>query len=927
MLGEEKFRGIQIYDVIQDKDANYYFATNSGLYRYDFYDYQKIECDEAKSKSVFNFVSDETGVIYCHNLNNQVFRIRGKNCELFYELLNNEATSDISLSVAADGRLIVGAKKIIILDKTGELIMKYPLGYYLAPPFKTSENKVLFHLSGSDTIIEYSKGTLSKHALLFETSQRQTPNSLQFFKIDGFVYAIDLKNKQTYSYDHQHYKLTSIGSSSVFSRSEAIRLYEMGSELWIAGTLRGISVLKDTTNSTVASVFYKDYLISDIYKDREGNILLSTFDKGILVVPDLNVPDAINSFRDDPVATLIISTPTELILGTTQGTLIKYNTGIFTTIRKAGTRTIEGIYGDTASNFVFFDDGYIRAYTKTSGKISDITLASLKDVAFISPEQSYLGTNTGVLKCDLKGNKPHLQTIPGLDHRIYALEYNRDDKLLFAASSKGLLMMDSTGAISNITYHNATIFPLDLFLYKKQLYVSTQKNGILVAYGKKIIDSIRPIISGIEEPLDKILFLKNSFIGSSSRGLFEFDLHGKLLKSIHTAFGFPRERILDFVSQDNTLWVSHSKGVQKIDLNYLQPVKALPQIKLDAVYVNGESVNATKYSSFKSNQRKVEFVLALPTLRNRENIRYHYKLMGYDNTWNTNIFSNNKVTYNALAAGDYTFQVRAANNESQGESITYVFSISSPFYSRLWFVSAVIVLFLAIVWLIYRGQLNTQRKKSKQLNELNASKLTAIQSQMNPHFIFNSLNSIQDLVLKGDIENSYSYITTFSNLVRRTLNYSDKDFIDFEQEIKLLELYLSLEKLRFKKDFTFTIEINNTIDIMIPPLLVQPFIENSLVHGLLHKEGSKILKISFELADTLICTVEDNGIGREKAKARKQRQKTEHESFSGKAIHRRFEILSHVHKAEFGYVYEDLKKDGVGIGTKVILRMPAKHKF
>lgn len=227
----------------------------------------------------------------------------------------------------------------------------------------------------------------------------------------------------------------------------------------------------------------------------------------------------------------------------------------------------------------------------------------------------------------------------------------------------------------------------------------------------------------------------------------------------------------------------------------------------------------------------------------------------------------------------------------------------------------------------YRFQMNRIRKKSKQINELNASKLTAIQSQMNPHFIFNSLNSIQDLVLQGDVENSYTYIATFSSLVRKTLNYSEKDFIDFEEEIQLIEIYLSLEKLRFKKDLDYQINTNKIDDILIPPLLIQPFIENALVHGLLHKEGFKKLTISFELNENLICTIEDNGIGREKARAIRARQRSEHVSFSGKAIQNRFDILSNIYERKFGYQYEDLVENGIATGTKVSLTIPIQCKF
>jgi LytS/YehU family sensor histidine kinase len=247
---------------------------------------------------------------------------------------------------------------------------------------------------------------------------------------------------------------------------------------------------------------------------------------------------------------------------------------------------------------------------------------------------------------------------------------------------------------------------------------------------------------------------------------------------------------------------------------------------------------------------------------------------------------------------------------------------------RWWFTTLTALFLSGVILFSYRWQLAIQRRKAERINELNASKLTAIQSQMNPHFIFNSLNSIQDLILKGDVEHSYSYITTFSNLVRRTLNYSEKDFINFDQELKLLELYLSLEKLRFKKEFDYSINTNEVEDdVMIPPLLIQPFIENALVHGLLHREGEKRLKISFHMKDVLLCIIEDNGIGREAAGKIRQRQRSDHESFSGKAIQRRFEILSTAFGGKFGYDYEDLFEGNQATGTRVTIRIPVKQQF
>ncbi len=212
-------------------------------------------------------------------------------------------------------------------------------------------------------------------------------------------------------------------------------------------------------------------------------------------------------------------------------------------------------------------------------------------------------------------------------------------------------------------------------------------------------------------------------------------------------------------------------------------------------------------------------------------------------------------------------------------------------------------------------------------NELAISNLKALKSQMNPHFIFNLLNSIQALVMKGDVDASYVYMTKFAKLVRQTLHFSDADLVELEDEIDLLKLYLDLEKLRFSKDFEYKIIDNDIEGIEIPPLLIQPFIENALVHGLLHKAGKKTLKIEFEQKDKIICTITDNGIGRAKSKEIKARQGSKHESFSTKAIEKRFKILSETYKGEFGFKYEDVFENDIFVATQVKLYIPFKQVF
>ena len=928
ILGESQFKGVQVYDVVQDHDLNYWFATNEGLYFFNHYTYEKIECDKAKSNSVFNFVINKNGIIYCHNLNNQVFQIRNKSCTLFYEIENDESNSDVYLSITETNELVIGSRKLIVLNEQGTVLNRFAVGqHYLGPPYNTQQG-IIYHLGATDSVLVLKNKQTSRRRLSSANDLGIENDVLKFFTHQEKSYALNLHSKALFAFEAETFALSALSKNAIFERSESVRLYSTDNELWVAGTLPGVVMLNEAFSSLKRNLLYDGYFISDVYKDHEGNLLLSTFDKGILVIPDMEIPDVINSFRDDPVTSLFFDTEIGLLLGSSKGQLMSYRNEAFVTLNDKGKRPIERLYGQTNFPFILFDDGYIRAYNKQNKTISDVYHASLKDAVIASDKLFYLGTNIGIVKCEWAGgSKFHCVVMKDFNFRVYSMALNPETGVLYAATSNGLFYIKADGHGEKIIYNKEAFYPNTLYYNKGKIYATDKKGGILIIEGDHVRASIFPVVNGQTEQLSKFIIHNNTLIAKSPKGLFQFDMSGKLLNALSISQGLSSNRIIDIALEGDQLWVSHTNGVQQINLNTLRQKSTSPEIRLAGIFVNDYAIDSTNNGELKTNQRKIEFVIASPTLRNRENISYHYKLEGNDSRWTVNDYESNKITYNALAPGTYTFFVKAEKQGMFSETIAYTFNIAAPFYAHWWFIALALLLFLIVVYSIYRWQLNIQRKKSQQINELNASKLTAIQSQMNPHFIFNSLNSIQDLILKGDVENSYSYITTFSNLVRRTLSYSDKDFIDFEQEIKLIELYLSLEKLRFKKDLNYTINTNNIGDIQIPPMLIQPFIENALVHGLLHKEGTKQLSISFHLNDVLTCTIEDNGVGREKSKAIKQRQRADHESFAGKAIDKRFEILSNIFGGDFGIVYEDLQENNEATGTKVILRMPVKHRF
>ena len=259
--------------------------------------------------------------------------------------------------------------------------------------------------------------------------------------------------------------------------------------------------------------------------------------------------------------------------------------------------------------------------------------------------------------------------------------------------------------------------------------------------------------------------------------------------------------------------------------------------------------------------------------------------------------------------------------------------------NKNYFISAVIIGFLILMTSVFYFKRLKAKKKAElvtiELKEMQKrlviekqsrfSELKALKAQMNPHFIFNALNSIQDLILKEDTDASYDYIVLFAELIRSTLSYSNQDFISIEKELNFLEVYLKLEKLRFGKAFNYTINYEGKENLEVPSLMVQPFVENALIHGLFHKEGEKQLNIVFSfINNTLQCIITDNGIGRKRAKEISIRLGRHHKSFALSAIEKRLEIFKKQYKHNTGFVIEDLYEKETAQGTKVILTMPFK---
>ncbi|MBI2418124.1 MAG: histidine kinase [Ignavibacteriales bacterium] len=242
--------------------------------------------------------------------------------------------------------------------------------------------------------------------------------------------------------------------------------------------------------------------------------------------------------------------------------------------------------------------------------------------------------------------------------------------------------------------------------------------------------------------------------------------------------------------------------------------------------------------------------------------------------------------------------------------------------------AAALVLFLIIGILLYRQfRMNAKRKISDMNHQISEITQKNLRQQMNPHFIFNTLNSIQYYMYQHDKIATNEYLTKFSSLMRKILDNSEQTTVSIKEELDALQLYLELEQLRFKDKFSFILKIDeniDTLDYKIPTMFIQPFVENAIGHGLMHRETGGLLQIQLLLRDDFFeCIIEDNGIGREASKEINRKKQPDHQSLGIKITQSRLNLVNTLYGKSMRIEYTDLKAaDGTPAGTKVIIHIP-----
>jgi ligand-binding sensor domain-containing protein len=593
-----------------------------------------------------------------------------------------------------------------------------------------------------------------------------------------------------------------------------------------------------------------------------------------------------------------------------------------------------------------------------NNSICDLNIQAIVEDSF---GQLWVGTKNGLNVLDLETNHikvfKHDPTNPGSisNNLVYGI-LEDSDKHIWLATLNGLCkynrvennfitFRDSTQPVqSQWTDKNFSIFEDT----DKNLWIATRGNG-LKKFDKKTEtfttyttrDGLpNNVVYGIVEDNAGYLWMSTNWgisrFNISDETFLNFDVTDGLQSNEFNANAY-------LLSNSGEVFFGGMKGFNVFNPSKIKLNQSVPRIVITAFKIfnqvqpgeilDGDTILLTHNDNFFS----FEFA-ALDYTKPSKN-RYGYMLETYNKDWTFVPANRHFADYTKVIPGTYTFRVIGSNNNNiwnnQGVTITIV--IRPPWYQTWYFRIGAILFLFFLIWLFIYFRVRRMRRKhkmekkvlkiEKQLFDIQQK---ALRLQMNPHFIFNSLNSIQSYILNNDVDLAINYLARFSQLMRLILSNSRESIIPLADELQAIRLFLEIEKLRFEDKFTYSILVDPKIDdefTGVPPMVIQPYIENAIIHGMVHKTSPGHITIRFqEKKSRMLCSIEDNGVGRAKAAEIKRKSGLNTKSRGMMITKERLEILNMKSDEKFSIKVIDLKDaNGNPAGTRVELLITSQE--
>lgn len=953
----------EVYSAFQDSKGYMWFATDAGVCRFNGYEFETFDAsDGLTDNTVFLITEDAKGRIWFGTFNLQLCYL--ENGRIYPYKYNQKIASGVkprtlvrSLAIDSDDNVWIGTglEGVYKCDKNGIVTQLVKSTECTELNVIDVEGKLVYggilKEQSPREEDEYRK-PLDTIGLKIMSSEGQRNGSMMR---SGIISYENINSIVTFTASFSKSKIAVVYRGSIFwlDRHSSRIIDESHNTSFLEGFYFWSSVNDDesiwlcTENEGVFKCTLRDgtlkiqqnYLpgmsVSRIFRDRTGGCWFLTLKNGVYYLPSDKI--RLEQHKRDVTVFDIDPASGTLYLVMSNGEVLKR------------TATSVGVHNETIARFS--QPPYMLKYDHVLGRLLiggvDQGIRFYQNGAWNKLEGiPFIGTKTSLIDSTTiyRGNGYGLSIINN-DREVYysydpAKPMNemwcsslmKHSGSIWIGTRKGIRVYQNgevKAPFKGNKYLSSSITSL-ASLNQDIVLVGTKNYGLLVLKNGKIVETFTRKNGMPGNAIMKVHVddQKNVWV-ITKKGLAQINFREKRRRQVRnftSKCGMASIEIFDIRSFGNWIYLNTSEGLVSFDKTAFTENVTPSPVHITRFEVNSEARDWKDGMVFSHDENFIKIHFVGLNYKNPGKVEYRYRMIGVDSNWVDT--KERMVQYPTLPPGNYRFELKVMSEDgywSQPKIIS--FSVRPPFWLTWWFITLEIVGGIALISGIFLFRERQIRRKSVIYKKMVDLEMKALRSQMNPHFIFNALNSIQHYIAENDFRSTNKYIVQFATLIRMILQLSEKNSITIREEIDILTMYMDLEKVRFEEQFEYTIEMSDEIDPdydEIPSMMLQPYVENAIWHGLMNKKEKGLIKIGLRKErDYLLCSIEDNGIGRKAAEAIKANRNIQQKSVGMSVTRERLDLINDDKaNVELTDLYDE---EGHPAGTKVFIKIGYKN--
>lgn len=929
---------------LQDSKGYIWIASDAGVSRFDGKVFENFSVDDGlPDNQILQLKEDKAGRIWFLALNGQLsYFLNGKIYnEVNDNLLKLLKVNAVIVSFFQDskGRVWLGTNKNILVMWDGKSVMKYISAnndrqFINTFIYEDGQGKIWAYSNRCIRILDGKNFKIVNHGSLpisYKTALNSYDNSMAYLDDKGLIIRKGHKESRAYTIDtailNDNLGYFHIGLKQGIWLSTSSGIYHIDSNKKLQRYLEGVST-------------------SQVIRDTKGNMWF-TSNNGIYMLPQRTERLFIITEEEGISSNLVKSLSKDdmgsLWLGLEEGQINTVNLANLSISKhqlsdKRKYNLIKQLSFDSLKHSMYFASDYGLGrlnILKGSKQIehlreSNNSMFVIKSFSLAKNSSLAMALSSGVVVLPDRFAKFEFsaayfkQRADFFNNRSYSVFYGSDESLWFS-NINGLSQLTDKKLISY--YEKSPLLTRRINdikeLADRSIVLATDGYGVIFIKNQKVIKVITQR-HGLADNICKRLFIKGNTVWVvTNNGINKITLDsGFHVESFEYTNALLKDDVNDLFIDSAYAYFATNNGLVYFPISQVTNTNEAPKVLVSSIINNKVklSLNAPKHILEPSNNN-ISFYYSAIDFQNK-NITYRYRLKS-DANWTET--KNRRLEFSSLEPGIYVFELSAKSSNSDWSKPAKVnFILEEHFWQSTWFIVIIFLLaavgFYKLAVIVTKNQKNKEQEQLLLKNKILMLEQRALQAMMNPHFVFNVMNSIQHYINTKDPASANKILTGFARLIRKNLDICTRSYITLEEELEYLELYLSLEKKRFGEKFNYSIQVDNKIDkeeTMIPSMLLQPYIENAIWHGIMPKEagGAIEIDISIQTENRLMIRIVDDGIGIDNSLAQK---KGEHISIGMELTNERINLLNQV---ETNPIRLDIKQNGIS-GTSVRISLP-----